>query len=249
MSTTNRRETLAAWGALLTLIPAVVVINFQVYWVRVLFIKAHPEEVAVKPPTISGAISDPAIGVPFAHWMSVMAPALLVGLFLVGYLLVCAWRRGIASPALGERGMRVFWGMSTVVQLVSSVGILLLSWNRFPEGRDLHMLGSYIFFAAQFVMIVIVGLWCRTMVVRTQEWRALGYSRGYLARLGRLYPFVALLYPLYLGLFVGKDLVPQAIWPVVIQVYVWMELAVISVTLLFGLLLALPAVRVLRSQP
>jgi hypothetical protein len=144
----------------------------------------------------------------------------------------------------------VFWGLFTVMQLASSVGILLLSWNRFPEGRDLHMLGSYIFFAAQFLVVIIGGLWCRTLVGKTQEWRAQGYSRDYLARLGRLYPLVAVLYPIYLGLFVGKDLVPQAIWPLVIQVYVWMELAVISASLLYCLLVALPAVRVLRRvQP
>lgn len=243
MNTSNRRETLAAWGALLMLIPAVVVINLQVYWVRILFINAHPEDAVAKPPTISGAIADPAIGIPFARWMTAMSPALAIGTCLVIYLMIrdCRRRTGVCGA-----GMQVLCSALVAVQIVSCVGILLLSWNRFPDGRDLHMLGSYIFFGAQFLVMVLWALWCRAMLRKTQGGRGLIYAESDWIRLRRLAPVAAALYPIYLCLFVGKDLVPQAIWPVVIQVYVWMELAVISATLLYCLPLVLPALRLLR---
>ena len=118
-------------------------------------------------------------------------------------------------------------GLSEVAALI---GLNMLTTNTFSVNGDLHMLGSYIFFAAQILAIAIGAVLCRSLVNRAPD----GWLMPSMQRLR--FPMgmaVLALTLVYLGLFVGKDhnsLFPQY---TVQLIYVQCEVLVISCFMLF----------------
>lgn len=143
--------------ALIANVTAIIVVNFWIYHARALFIAGHPDYVAQQPPTISRAISDPAIGEPFAIWISGSGILLILG---VGALALVYLRLAAMLPdqfAGLRRVLRACVTLLFAMQTLSALGMYLLSNYRFPDGDEMHMLGSYIFFGSQ-ASVVIVSL-------------------------------------------------------------------------------------------
>ncbi len=210
----------------------VCVINFLIYQARYLFIQGHPDYVAQQPPTISRAISDPAIGEPFANWMLICAPVLFVAVGAIILILYRDlrrnWQDGVVSRHWAN-GLFVFWAL---VQFGACVGMIILSQYRFPDYNDLHMGGSYLFFFAQGFSVL-----------------AAGTAAGYLCRLPYQVPGITLpemnkmrarlmwvpvgMAIIYLGLFLLKDVGPLKGSYALLQLYVWTEIALISTFLVY----------------
>jgi hypothetical protein len=227
-----------AWGALmrawlfrLAAIAAVMVPVVQIpalVWARETFLALNPAYL-LDPPTISRAISDPRVGEPFGSLILVIT---LLLCFAVPFILVSYWQ----SASNLHHSSRARWmlrlgvmaaGLSEVAALI---GLNMLTTNTFAVNGDLHMLGSYIFFAAQVLAIAIGALLCRSLVNRAPD----GWLMPSMQRLR--FPMgmaVLALTLVYLGLFVGKDhnsLFPQY---AVQLVYVQCEVLVISCFMLF----------------
>lgn len=133
-------------------------VTYWIYYARATFIARHPEYVAIEPPTISRAISDPSIGIPFQFWVSLSGILLIFGVFWIA-----EFNRRLHAHALQPgthltRMMRI--GMSAVVllQAAAAVGIYLLSTYRFPNHHEAHMLGSYTFFISQALVVLIATI-------------------------------------------------------------------------------------------
>jgi hypothetical protein len=121
----------------------------------------------------------------------------------------------------------VLAGLSQVAALF---GMNMLTANRLGLSGELHMLGSYIFFAAQVLTIAIAAMLCRSLLPGGVD----GWLQPSMQRLR--FPMgvaVMALTLTYLGLFIGKDhntLFPQY---AVQLVYVQCEVLVISCFMLF----------------
>jgi hypothetical protein len=216
-----------------------VAVNACIYWARAAFIAAHPAYAAQTPPTISRALADPAIAAPFAFWVAVAAALLVLG---VGGIVVMAASAlpGLERAAPGP-GRRVWLAVLAVwpLQLGASVGMVMLSRYTFPDHDEMHMAGSYLFFAAQ-AATVLCGL-VVSLAARDPAVAARMQAAGALApRANRLRVYLgALCIALvlgYLALFVLKDLDLGAWEPAVYQTYVLTEPLCISGFLLFVLL-------------
>jgi hypothetical protein len=135
----------------------IVVVNYWIYRARFDFIALHPEYVAEKPPTISRAISDPLIGEPFAFWIGLSAIVLAFGVISLGLLYI---RSARVIGTINRRAafiiiVTTFFGVAS--QLASSTGMIMLSRYTFFNNHDLHMIGSYMFFSGQTLLILIFG--------------------------------------------------------------------------------------------
>jgi len=151
---------------------AIVSINYWIYYARAAFIATHPDYVALQPPTISRAISDPAIGEPFAFWVTLSAIALIPGMLGIS---LAYGRIARGAPVLAARVLMLTAVGLALFQAASSVGIYLLSSYRFPNHNYMHMMGSYIFFIAQamvmvmFLLLGVVALRCRVTMQRVEH--------------------------------------------------------------------------------
>ncbi len=138
----------------------IVVVNYWIYRARSEFIDRHPAIAAQKPPTISRAISDPAIGQPFAFWISLSAAVMIVA-----FIPICRmyWQSGkriaVAEPKSGSV-LRVGAVVLFVAQIVTAVGMVTLSNYTFPDFHREHMIGSFTFFIGQSVSIALMASMC-----------------------------------------------------------------------------------------
>jgi hypothetical protein len=145
-----------------------VVVNFWIYRARFLFIKRNPEYLEIEFPTISRSISDPGVGVPFANWITISA------IFLVVAILPVIWLHLRASYAVREispwlfRVTIILVVVAGISQIVASVGITTLSQYRFPAFNREHMNGSYMFFVAQALVILISSMVCFILGTRDE---------------------------------------------------------------------------------
>jgi hypothetical protein len=158
---------------------AISTVMFWIYYARAMFIALHPDYVAVEPPTISRAISDPAIGVPFHLWVSVSGALLVFGVFWIATFNRRLHAHAGHPAAHLSRMMRI--GMPTVVmfQMSSAVGMYLLSGYRFPDHHQAHMLGSYTFFISQ-AMVVMIGTILSAALLREKAVLAQLHAAGLL---------------------------------------------------------------------
>jgi len=219
----------------------IVVVNILIYRARHLFIQWHPEFVAQELPTISRAISDPRIGEPFAVWMAVSAPLLVLG---VAVILWFAWRDWRLA---GQRGglLPLLLVLVLLCQIAAACGMVILSQFRFPDHRDAHMAGSYLFFIAQALTVVLGGFISRKMA--RLAWRnGMVFAPANHRLRWRIMGIPVLLVLAYLALFIIKDF-DIAGWDWSIhQAYVWTEPATLSSFLIYVGLFHLDAAALLR---
>lgn len=169
-----------AAAAILAAAPAALVPAIEiplVLWTRREFIVHHPDY-ADDPPTISRAISDPVIGSTFGD-MILLITALIAAaapLILAAYWLTFARApldrsgRAAAYVAVATLGM---------LQFAASAGMVLTTQFTFATNHDLHMLGSYIFFAFQAAAILLATAMCST-ILRLRKTHGLPSSHFYL---------------------------------------------------------------------
>ncbi|MCA1241577.1 Frag1/DRAM/Sfk1 family protein [Stappia stellulata] len=148
---------------LLLSVPVVAIPLFQIpmmFWARWSFYQRHPDYVQHSAPTISRAISDPAIGGPFA--MMILAVTVVILLALVpifhGYRLAIETRFA-QEPALRRSLTARVW-LAIGLQVMGSAGMVVCTQYTFANNHDLHMLGSYVFFVGQAGAIATSGFLC-----------------------------------------------------------------------------------------
>jgi len=129
------------------------VVNALIYTARWDFIAFHPERAARQSPTISRAISDPRIGEPFADWMAICAPALFVGVTLLVLGILADLRSRIGHDTKTFGWFARMGGFLVILQAMASVGMVVLSHFRFPDHHFGHMMGSYLFFFSQALVV------------------------------------------------------------------------------------------------
>lgn len=179
-------------------------VNILIYRARILFSQYNPEAVSGRPPTISRAISDPAVGEPFATWLLVCAPLLFVG---VGLLILAAWielkNGGGAGSARENRTIAALCLLVAFLQGLAAIGMIVLSSYRFPDHHALHMQGSYLFFFSQ-GFVVVIGEFLSRRFARLPQDRVLITAPT--ARLRKIYVWVPItLGVCYLSLFALKE--------------------------------------------
>jgi len=213
---------------------AILTVNFWIYTARWDFIVRNPDY--HKPPTISRAISDPAIGAPFSVWVTLSGIFLVVGVGILGLHFMRVVRL-IEQPSRYQRlAGSVLIPAVFVLQGVSAVGMHLLSTYRFPESRDMHMIGSYTFFVAQALLVVLFTFYNHALL-RDRAGLARLASLGVLsARWVRARFYTGLvsigLVVLYFALFKAKDMYEYPEAPLLYLAYVTTEPMVISSFLL-----------------
>ncbi|WP_204112471.1 hypothetical protein [Shimia biformata] len=208
------------------------VVNYQIYAARAGFIARNPDYVARKPPTISRAISDPEIGPGFAFWIGISAPIVFVGIAALFALLA---KQLLASGHAGTpRGRRAILacGLTVMLQGLASTGMVILSVFRFPDHNDMHMVGSYLFFISEAVMVTSM-LVAQYMVFRLVGG---GVLLPFMARLRwRLVWLTPVGGVIYLLLFVAKDFDLGTWQKPMYTAYVLTEPALISLMLSLSL--------------
>ena len=228
------------WAAAVALVAnsfVVVVVNVSIYWARSAFIAAHPDYVAHTPPTISRALSDPAIQGPFATWVALSAVLLFAGVACIVAIQLSALARVRATVPRRAGLVRAGYAAVLPLQLVACVGMVTLSQYTFPDFNRVHMVGSYMFFAAQALVVLVALLICRAVARDAglgAGLRALGVLSPGANRL-RLYlgSATVLLVVVYMGLFLAKGYDLGAWNAAVYLAYVGTEPACISAFLLY----------------
>lgn len=140
-----------------------------VVWARQRFILLNPDYFA-HPPTISRAISDPRIGGLFADAVLLITALICITITLV----VAAYTHSISSLPIARTAriaMYVTVAAFAATQAVASTGMVVTSEYTLTNNRSLHMLGSYLFFAAQTVSILLAAILCRSLLYFQQEHR------------------------------------------------------------------------------
>jgi len=232
---TGRRAILATvFGMLATAFVTLVVI-WQIHAARHLFIHNNPEYMARNSsPTISRALADPAVGEPFHIWITICAILLPLAVVVIASLYYDTGRVLRDTAPRLSRALRIAMPVAVLAQTVSSFGMWMLSGFRFPDHNAAHMLGSYLFFSAQAVVVLIATVLCfalaRTDVTTTRLARApRGLLRPALCRARALFGLLCVLMTLlYLVLFIAKDVALPVDAHMVYEVYVRTELVVIS---------------------
>lgn len=209
------------------------VVNAIIYTARWDFIAMHPERAARNPPTISRALAEPAVGVPFAEWMAICAPVLFVGVFLLVGCGLTELRKNGRQDASVVRWFTRMSGVLIGLQALASIGMVMLSHYRFPDHHFGHMAGSYLFFFSQ-ALVVFVG-----QIVSNAYGKLPPEGRVMLpgmARVRRIYVWVpVVLAVVYLSCFVLKDIDLGAINGPLFTVYVSTEPMLISSFLFYVL--------------
>ncbi|MCP4208336.1 MAG: hypothetical protein GY767_14960 [Shimia sp.] len=222
----SRATGLAMLVALITTSFVTVVVNVQMYSARWKFAAFYPEKAADRPSTISESIADPRIGEPFADWHLLCAPLLFVG---VACLILSTWREAQASGTATVKITSVSW-ILVLLQAMASVGLVILSQYRFPDFRDQHMAGSYLFFFSQAFVVVAGEVLSRSYAALGTQAQVAGriWSPRY-ARWRRRFVWLPIVLGLlYLCLFLGKGYAPEALRYEIYWAYVSTELFLLS---------------------
>ncbi len=212
--------------ALITTSFVTVVVNLQMYSARWKFAAFYPEKASERPSTISESIADPRIGEPFADWHLLCAPLLFVG---VACLILSTWREARASGIATVKITTVSWVL-VVLQAMASVGLVILSQYRFPDFRDQHMAGSYVFFFSQAFVVVAGEVLSRAYAGLGPEGQIVGriWAPRFAGWRRRFVWVPILLGVAYLCLFLGKGYAPETLRYEVYAAYVSTELFLLS---------------------
>ena len=132
-----------------------------VLWARHAFLATNPHYMD-DPPTISLAISDPAIGGIFAGVILVIAAMVMLAMPMILWCYLSAI--GCLPVSRGRRRVKqALLAVFLIGQITASAGMVLTTQYTFSNGHDLHMLGSYIFFPAQALALLAAALLCRML--------------------------------------------------------------------------------------
>ena len=157
-------------AAVLLAVPALMVPVIEiplVLWARSRFVELNPDYLN-DPPTISRSINDPTVGAPFADFILLITALIL----MVTPLLIWSYALAISRLTLSRRRrvlMYVLLGLVFIFQVAASTGMVLTTEFTFAIDHDLHMLGSYTFFAFQALTIFIAGFLCRMLFNEQQR--------------------------------------------------------------------------------
>ncbi len=208
----------------------IVIVNYSIYWARFAFQRDYPEATAHTIPTISGALSKPSIGVPFAFWVTLSAAVLFIGTMV----LIWSWLRALPPGARGPRSVLL---LAIPVQAVACIGMVVLSNFTFPDYRDEHMAGSYMFFVGQSIVVLFGLILARLFIRRADQAAPLIAQRVLDPGANRMRAVLgAVIMAMvigYLALFIGKDMVSPEIKDSVVWAYVNLESLCITAFLLF----------------
>lgn len=157
-------------AALLFALPALLVPVIEiplVLWARATFLSMHPDYMD-DPPTISRAINDPSVGLPFADVILVITAMVMMAL----PLLLLAYALAISRLDISPARRRLMYGLLFLFfafQIIASTGMVITTQYTFATGHDLHMLGSYIFFSFQAVTTLVAATLCRLLLHHQRE--------------------------------------------------------------------------------
>ena len=240
----DRLGWLAAAGVLL--VPAIVVP--AVIWARVTFHALHPDFALERYPTISRALSDPAVGEPFAFWVTIAAVILWVSTHYILRMLVVEHPSRAALGTWRDRLTRALFPVMSLAMTATCVGMVLLAHYRLGTdagGYRMHMVGSYLFFASQAATILLAAIY-HSLVARAHdlEPRRVVFSDRWRARLGYLTTGAAAFYGV---IFKIKSLDLGAATRAVVVLYVELETILIFVFLLYLTLYFMDVLRFSRS--
>lgn len=157
-------------AALLIALPALLVPAIEiplVFWARQEFLDLHPGY-ADEPPTISRAISEPVIGGPFASLHLLITALILITLPVLAWAYLHAIAR-LPLEATRRRLMQAVLVLFLLCQVVACFGTVLTTQFTFANNEPLHMLGSYIFFVAQALAILLAATLCRLLLHQQQK--------------------------------------------------------------------------------
>lgn len=225
-------------AAILLALPAVLVPMIYiplVLWARETFLAMHPDYLD-DPPTISRAINDPSVGLPFADLILVITALIMMSL----PLMLFAYGLAIARLNISRRrrvSMYALLFLFFVLQIIASTGMVVTTQYSFDENHDMHMLGSYVFFFFQAITIFVAATLCRLLLHQQQkhaipdhDWQFRPFMHLFRFRFALLIVALAATFGI---LFVAKDH-ELPISPYVVQViYTQCEVVVIGCFVLF----------------
>ncbi len=209
-----------------------VTVNYWIYRVHFLFAARNPEYVARKLATISQSISDPAVGEPFAVWISMSAPLLVVAVIPIIWLHLRAANEIRSLSPMRFRLICALAVIGGISQIVAAIGMTILSQYRFPDFNQTHMTGSYLFFGFQALAVLS----------STIASYILASGKGFAARLAksttlrpemnrwrwRFGAFCLAMTITYVGLFWAKDHALAALRHPIYISYIYLEPMVIT---------------------
>lgn len=131
-------------------------------WVQWRGAVLHPEMIGVWHPTISWALNNPKISLPFGTLLVCLTPLLLTSVWMA---LRFKWR---FSGQLGGAGAhRTFWRAYIVVigalQLMAATGMLMLIAYPSHAHSGPHLAGSYMLFIGHAVSICLSGIYSQKL--------------------------------------------------------------------------------------
>lgn len=231
-------QTIRKWAAILLALPAVLVPMIYiplVLWARETFLAMHPDYMD-DPPTISRAINDPSVGVPFADLIIIITALIMMAL----PLMLFAYGLAIARLNISRRrrlSMYVLLFLMLVFQIAASTGMVVTTQYSFDVDHDMHMLGSYAFFFFQAITILVAATLCKLLLHQQQrhaipdhEWQFRPAMHLFRFRFAVLIVALAAMFGI---LFVAKDY-PLPISRYAVQViYTQCEVIVIGCFVLF----------------
>lgn len=229
------------WSGIFLSLAPIVIVNFWIYRALVVYAANNPEIVAARPVTISRAITEPAVAGDFAAWVTLSAALLVPAVAIVAVIHL----RFAAS--LGPQG----WGIAAagyalvVFQTVSGIGMITLSWFRFPDHDEVHMVGSYFFFVGQ--SLVIVSAMVATVLVGRRAGASTTPLHPWAGRVRVWLGYVVVALALaYLVFFVVKDMALGAASGVIYRLYTLAEPTLISCYLVFWATYLIDLARLIR---
>lgn len=151
-------------AAALVALPAVLVPIIEiplVLWARATFLSRHPDYLD-EPPTISRSINDPFVGAPFADLILFITAmiAIMTPILVWSYALAIS-RLELSRPRRAILHLLLL--LFLVFQITASTGMVVTTQYTFDINHDLHMVGSYLFFAFQALAILMAATLCRLL--------------------------------------------------------------------------------------
>ena len=232
--TTLRHRSWREWFALLpavgiVAVPAIVVP--AILWARHTFAVLHPNADPRIYLTISRAISDPAVGEPFAVWVTIAAAILWISVHTILWMFIAEHPRAPAAVPRHDRIARGLWPAMWLTMTITCVGMVMLSHHRL--GGDvavnrLHMLGSYVFFGGQATTILLAAIYHSLIAPLGTADEAAFFPARWRARAGYAVFAAAVVYGIVFKVK-SMDLGPATRW--IVSVYVELETLLILVFL------------------
>jgi|GEM_PF-5522198 len=224
--------------ALLFALPALLVPVIEiplVLWARASFLAMYPDYMD-DPPTVSRAINEPSLGIPFADLNLVITACIMMVLPIVLLSYALAVSRLKLSPAR-RNTMYGLMLLFVAFQVAASTGVVITTQYTFDIDHDMHMLGSYVFFFFQAVTIMVAATLCRVLLhhqtkaaIPDHEWHFPPGMHRFRFRFALLIVALALLFGV---LFVIKDhALPVSAYAVQVM-YTQTEVIVITCFVLF----------------